>query len=84
MVDLIVNTYEEGRDTPVVTHVFHGETKAEAIAFYRAHLKSDKFLRDCESKGSFKGMRCRNVVVGFKEHGAGQGLRYSDKEQRIC
>ena len=72
MVDLVVNTYEENRPTPVVTHVFHGETKAQAVAFYQAHLKYDAFLQKC-SKGRFKGMRCRNEIVGFFEHEAGLG-----------
>ena len=72
MIDLVVNTYEENRVTPVVTHVFHGETKEQAIAFYKAHLRSDAFLRKCNA-GGFKGMKCRNEIVGFFQHEAGEG-----------
>lgn len=59
--DLTVETYEEGGEHPVVTHVFHGKTPEQAVAFYRAHLKSDKFLRDCV-RGRFGKMPCRNVM----------------------
>lgn len=59
--DLTVETYEEGGQHPVVTHVFHGESPKQALAFYRAHLRSDKFLRDC-ARGHFGRMPCRNVM----------------------
>lgn len=62
--DLVVRTYEEGGNVPVVTHVFHGKTPEQAQGFYKAHLKYDKFLRFCKT-GSFQGMKCRNEVVGL-------------------
>ena len=59
--DLIVETYEAGGAHPVVTHIFHGNTPGQAKAFYRAHLRSDAFLRKCNS-GHFGKMPCRNVI----------------------
>ncbi len=61
--DLTVETYEEGGTRPVVTHTFHGNSPRQALAFYAAHLKSDKFLRECAT-GFFgvSQMPCRNVV----------------------
>lgn len=64
--DYIVQTYEEGNPVPVLTHVFHGKSPEQAKAFYRAHLKSDAFMRDCK-KGHFANFRCRNVIVGMRK-----------------
>ena len=64
--DLIVNTYELGGKTPVVTHIFRGKTPEQAKGFCRAHLKSDRFFKDCgKGKRQFNGMKCRNQIVGM-------------------
>jgi hypothetical protein len=59
--DIIVQTFEEGGRTPVVTHIFHGKTYSQALGFYKAHLRADRFLRDCND-GHFGKMACRNVL----------------------
>ncbi len=59
--DLTVDTYEEGGKHPMLTHIFHGDSPEQAVAFYRAHLKSDAFLRKCRA-GHFGKMPCRNVI----------------------
>jgi len=61
---LVVDTYEEDNPVPVVTHIFHGTSRKQALSFYKAHLKADRFLAGCE-KGRFKNFRCRNVVRGW-------------------
>ena len=66
MFNLVVETYEGTRPTPVVTHIFHGNTPEQAQAFFRAHCKADKFLRDY-AKGRFANFRCRNRIVGMTE-----------------
>lgn len=63
--DLTVETYEEGGLHPVVTHIFHGDSPGQALAFYRAHLKSDAFLRKCRT-GHFGKMPCRNVILPMR------------------
>lgn len=62
VVALVVETFEE--DTPqfpVVRHEFLGRTPEEAEETYQAHLRFDQFLSSCVA-GTFKGMRCRNVM----------------------
>lgn len=45
---------------PVVVHEFRGRTEKEALAVFRAHMQSDAFLRQCETKGVFQDrVRCR-------------------------
>ena len=74
--DLVVSTFEEEGGTPVVTHVFHGSSPDQAKAFYRAHLKSDAFLRKCSKEGGqrFGNFTCHNKVVGMFEREAGRSL----------
>jgi hypothetical protein len=50
--------YEEGADYPVVTHVFCGMTAEQAQRTYRAHQKTDAFLRGCIA-GRFGEMKCK-------------------------
>ena len=57
---LIVHTFEDGADYPVVTHIFNGSTREEAQGYYKAHLKSDRFLKGCKG-GNYQGLVCRNV-----------------------
>lgn len=57
---LVVDIYEaEIPDYPVVTHVFNGKTKKEAIGYFKAHLTTDEFLRGCVNKGRWKTLDCR-------------------------
>lgn len=50
---------------PVVTHLFHGRTRAEAEGYLAAHLQADAFLRGCETRGVFgtgpNPVRCKTV-----------------------
>ena len=62
----IVHDTFEGSNL-VVRHVFFGRTPDEAMAIYKAHKKSDRFLRDCDDLGNFEGrFRCstRSVMLG--------------------
>jgi hypothetical protein len=59
---LIVDIYEsEIQEYPVVTHVFNGKTKKEAMGYFRAHLTTDEFLRDCVNSGRWKTLSCHAV-----------------------
>lgn len=57
---LVIDTYEEDDRTPVLRHVFSGG-KREAMQIFRAHMKTDSFLRSCELRGKWKKIACRNV-----------------------
>ena len=58
-----VEIFEPSRPFPVVVHEFLGERPNEAEGYYRAHLESDSFLRQCVQRGVFRGrVRCRPVV----------------------
>lgn len=60
---IIVDTYEQGM-YPVVTHIFRGKTLDEAKSYFRAHMKTDSFLRSAVNTGYYKGMR---TAVEMKE-----------------
>lgn len=45
--------YEQGSDQPVVEHRFFGDTLEKAIAVYKAHRKTDEFLRSCDETGQW-------------------------------
>lgn len=49
----------ENESYPVVEHIFRGKTKKEAEGYFRSHMKTDSFLRDCVNKGEFNGIDCR-------------------------
>ena len=53
---LVVQTYE--RSKLVLEHRFFGETTQEASSVYRAHLKTDSFLRACVEAQNFRGIPC--------------------------
>jgi hypothetical protein len=45
---------------PVVTHLFHGKTRAEARRYHASHRAADRFLRACEDSGVFeKKVKCK-------------------------
>lgn len=46
MVHYVVDIYGS-KSYPMLTHIFHGRTKAEALEMYRRHLKADRFLHGC-------------------------------------
>ena len=52
---VIHDTFEAGQEMPVVRHIFYAPTRAKALAYYEAHLKSDAFMRECTVKGNFRG-----------------------------
>ena len=58
---LTVEIYEAsvGDEYPVVVHIFYGKTKKEAASYFKAHMSTDSFLRDCELSGCFKTVECR-------------------------
>lgn len=60
---VIVDIYESDM-YPVVTHIFHGKTIGEARSYFKAHMKTDRFLREAVNTGYFKDMR---VKVGISE-----------------
>ena len=55
MYALIHDTFEATQKSPVVRHVFVGDTKKKAKGFFRAHMKTDSFMRQCTNKGNFDG-----------------------------
>lgn len=56
---IVHDTFEKG-STPVVRHVFTGDTPEKARRFYQAHRKSDAFMRECDDRGIFNGrVQCR-------------------------
>ena len=50
---------EVGDAYPVVEHVFYGRTRDEAVHYFHSHMKTDSFLRGCETKGRWDGVKCR-------------------------
>lgn len=60
---VVVDIYESDM-YPVVTHIFHGKTLEEARSYFKAHMKTDRFLREAVNTGYFNGMR---VKVGRSE-----------------
>lgn len=65
----------EAKAYPVVVHQFQGETREEAEGYFLAHLKSDKFLRDCIAKKQFAGFKCRTTVQTLFRPAAGERWR---------
>jgi hypothetical protein len=54
---------DDGREIPVVRHELYGPTKERALEVLGAHIKSDRFLRDCTMRGQFEGrVRCRTSL----------------------
>ena len=57
---IVSRVYETGGPGfPVVEHIFNGRTYSQALAFFRAHLRSDSFLRSCLTTGYYTGFSCR-------------------------
>jgi len=50
---------------PVVTHIFYGKTTEEARGYFKAHMKTDSFLRAAVNTGCYKGMRVRVGISGY-------------------
>lgn len=52
----------EGNDpSPVVTHLFYGNTKEEALGILNAHAKYDEFLRASLTTLNFHGILLRTT-----------------------
>jgi hypothetical protein len=63
---VVHSIYEEsiGDEYPVVTHTFMGRTRKEAVGYFRAHLKTDSFLRGCTERGRFgSDIKCRTEMT---------------------
>jgi hypothetical protein len=60
---VIVDIFENGM-YPVVSHIFYGKTIEEAREYFKAHMKTDSFLRSAVHTGYFKNIR---VKVGIAE-----------------
>lgn len=54
------NTFEAatGSRRPVLTHLFYGDSREEALAVMRAHLQSDGFFRGCTQTGKYGQIQC--------------------------
>lgn len=60
MFTLVVQTFEG--ETVVLEHRFYGATRARAQEIYRAHMRTDAFLRGCTQQSRFGSIRCKSVV----------------------
>lgn len=62
---VVHSIYEKsvGNDYPVVRHVFYGKTPEEAQHYYESHLKTDSFLRGCETRGRWNSVACRTEIT---------------------
>jgi len=53
LVRLVHDIWEGETPYPVVTHTFTGRDRKEAEAYFKAHLKTDKFMASMEKSGKF-------------------------------
>ena len=54
----------EGQDlSPVLTHLFYGQTQQDAIGVLNAHAAYDEFLRAALTTMSFKGIALRTTYT---------------------
>lgn len=58
---IIVDIYETDM-FPVVTHIFRGKTLSEAREYFKAHMKTDSFLRAAVNTGYYKDMRVKTEI----------------------
>lgn len=64
MYALIHDIFERQQEAPILRHVFVSSTKEGARHYYESHLKSDRFLKECEDKGKFDDrVPCRTRTV---------------------
>lgn len=49
---IIHRIYDEGNEL-IVEHRFFGATLEKVLSIYKAHRKTDSFLRDCDDKGEW-------------------------------
>ncbi len=67
---VVVDIYEDGEATPILSHVAHGKTMKEALGILATHRKYDAFLDAGLSRqvepgvyaGTFKGIQLRTLV----------------------
>lgn len=53
IVELVHEIFEGDKPYPVVVHTFKGKTREEAEGYFKAHMKTDKFLFAMETEGKF-------------------------------
>lgn len=55
MKTLVVQIFEQSiKSYPVVEHRFNGRTKKEAENYFKAHMQTDSFLRECVEGDNFQ------------------------------
>lgn len=63
---VVAVTYEttpDGGEIPVVRHELYGPTRERALEVLEAHMRSDRFLRDCVLTRQFEGrVECRTAL----------------------
>jgi hypothetical protein len=59
---LLQHDIYEGADTsPVLTHLFYGQTQQEALDVLKAHAAYDEFLKAALTTKNFKGIPLRTT-----------------------
>lgn len=53
MYAFVHDIFERQQREPIVRHVFIAPTEKQARHYYSSHLASDRFLRECQEKGTF-------------------------------
>lgn len=71
----LVSKIFESASYPVVVHIFYGKTPEEALSYYLAHQKTDRFLSSCKATGTFMRMRCREEAV-LQSHVGGRYVTF--------
>jgi hypothetical protein len=62
-VRMVHEIFEGDTPYPVVTHVFTGKTREEAKGYFKAHMKTDRFMREMETSGKFGEIKGRTKVT---------------------
>jgi hypothetical protein len=67
MVYLIHSIFEGDSETPILCHVFPGETQEAALEILEIHASWDAFLRAAITTHEFQGMKLR-VQLTWADH----------------
>lgn len=62
-VQMVHEIYEGDGKYPVVIHIFSGGTREEVKGIFKAHMKTDKFMREMENSGSFGDIKGRTKTI---------------------
>lgn len=57
---LQIDTYEDRSPTPILSHVFYGNTRDDIQAIIDAHALTDSFFQAALTTGLFRGMILSN------------------------